>query len=240
MASFKLAKKDAVTDTRSSVYDLHDKKMEYFEQEKKNLNSYISKLNTLKKKYDADKSSQLLDKINEIQTKIDNIQNDYELNEYLLEFFLLVDNFESSKDSNVIKKGSLDNFVNYKINNTKTELYNEYIKRFNPELKEITIESLDESSYCINCKNNDFMYDQKTADEICIHCGFSKNVVFCDDSNGNNYSENIEQVIVFNYERRNHFQECLNQLQAKENTTIPPKILEDLEKEFKKYNISDP
>jgi hypothetical protein len=31
-----------------------------------------------------------------------------------------------------------------------------------------------------------------------------------------------------------------NQLQAKENTTIPPKIIEDLTKEFKKYNIHNP
>jgi hypothetical protein len=32
----------------------------------------------------------------------------------------------------------------------------------------------------------------------------------------------------------------LNQLQAKENTTIPPNIIRDLSIEFKKYNITDP
>jgi hypothetical protein len=34
------------------------------------------------------------------------------------------------------------------------------------------------------------------------------------------YSETSEQVNVFNYKRNNHFQECLNQLQAKENIEI--------------------
>jgi len=54
------------------------------------------------------------------------------------------------------------------------------------------------------------------------------------------YTENIEHVTVFNYKRNNHFQECLNQLQAKENTTIPPIIIQKLAEEFKKYNITNP
>ena len=240
MANFKLAKKDALSDTRSSVYDLHDKKLEYFESEKKNLNNYILKLNTLKKKYESDKSSSLIEKINDLDLKIESINNDTELNEYLLEFFSLINNFDTGIDVEVNKKGLLDNFVNYKINNSKTELYNEYIKRFNPELKEIKI-PVDGSVYCLICKNNDFTYDQKSADEICTSCGYSRNIVLGEEQNGTaNYSENIEQVIVFNYERRNHFQECLNQLQAKENTTIPPKIIQELTAEFKKYNITDP
>jgi len=239
MANFKLAKKDALSDTRSNIYDLHDKKLEYFEQEKKNLNNYILKLNNLKKKYEIDKSRSVFEKINELELKIENISNDTDLNDYLLEFFSLINNFEDSKDSETTKKGLLDNFVNYKINNSKIELYNEYIKRFNPELKEIKV-SINELNYCIICKNNEFTYDQKTADEICTSCGCAKNIVTFEDNNGNNYCENVEQVIVFNYERRNHFQECLNQLQAKENTTIPPKIIQELTIEFKKYNITDP
>ena len=41
MSNFKLAKKDAVSDTRSNIYDLHEKKIEYFESEKSKLNEYI-------------------------------------------------------------------------------------------------------------------------------------------------------------------------------------------------------
>ena len=37
MATFKLAKKDAVSDTRTNIYDLHEKKIEYFESEKNKL-----------------------------------------------------------------------------------------------------------------------------------------------------------------------------------------------------------
>jgi len=37
MATFKLAKKDAVSDTRTNILDLHEKKLDYFETEKKKL-----------------------------------------------------------------------------------------------------------------------------------------------------------------------------------------------------------
>jgi len=37
MATFKLAKKDAVSDTRTNIFDLHEKKLDYFETEKKKL-----------------------------------------------------------------------------------------------------------------------------------------------------------------------------------------------------------
>ena len=37
MSTFKLAKKDALSDTRSNIYDLHEKKLEYFESEKKKI-----------------------------------------------------------------------------------------------------------------------------------------------------------------------------------------------------------
>jgi hypothetical protein len=49
MATFKLAKKDAVSDTRTNIYDLHNKKIEYFESEKNKLSEYISLLKKLKK-----------------------------------------------------------------------------------------------------------------------------------------------------------------------------------------------
>ena len=44
MANFKLAKKDAVSDTRTNIYDLYNKKLDYFESEKKNLNTYKKQL----------------------------------------------------------------------------------------------------------------------------------------------------------------------------------------------------
>ena len=83
MSTFKLAKKDALSDTRSNIYDLHEKKLEYFESEKKKLNEYIYLLEKCKQELN-------FNKINELELKINNIQNDFELNEYLLDFFKVI------------------------------------------------------------------------------------------------------------------------------------------------------
>ena len=233
MASFKLSKKDHVTDTRSSLNELHDRKMDLFDQEFKKLNNYISELNNLKKKSSSDPI-----KIVELEEKITNIQNDTDRTNYLLEFFKIIHKNGNNITKESKKDGLLDNFINSKVDNTKIELYNEYILKFNPELKPIQIKQ-DNSLKCKNCNSVEFIYDQKAADEICTCCGVSINIL-TNDEDQVSYSDNIEQVNIFNYKRNNHFQECLNQLQAKENTTIPQKIIEDLTKEFKKYNITDP
>jgi len=239
MSRFKLAKKDAVSDTRTNIYDLHEKKLEYFENEKGNLNNYIFDLDKYNREYSRSGNRDLREKINVLTDKIDDIKNDISLNDYLLDFFKIID--ESKKNNqfeNLNPKGNMDIFINSKINNSKSDLYNNYIQAFNPELKQLNILK-SERIVCNNCKSDNFMFEYKSSTSVCINCGLSINTVINDDPNPV-YTENLEQVIVFNYKRNNHFQECLNQLQAKENTTIPPKILQDLAVEFKKYNISDP
>ena len=230
MSTFKLAKKDALSDTRSNIYDLHEKKLEYFESEKKKLNEYIYLLEKCKQELN-------FNKINELELKINNIQNDFELNEYLLDFFKVI-NVKDSDYNEPCLKGKMDSFCNSTINNTKIETYNNYIQKFNPELKEIVVNNINQL-ICENCESKSFMTEYKTSTSVCINCGLSITNIYNDEAVPV-YTENTEQVIVFNYKRNNHFQECLNQLQAKENTTIPPQIIKDLTFEFKKYNITNP
>jgi len=238
MANFKLSKKDAVSDNRSSLNELHEKKMNYFDQEIKNIDKYILELDVLQKKYQSKENPELKSKIVDLQERIQNIENDTERTQYLLDLFKLLQQNTTVSGSSTKKEGILDNFISSHIDNTKIELYNEYISKFNPELKPIPIKT-ENINKCTNCNSSCFIYDQKTADQICINCGIAINIL-TNDEDQISYSDNIEPVNVFNYKRNNHFQECLNQLQAKENTTIPSKIIEDLTKEFKKYNITDP
>jgi hypothetical protein len=242
MANFKVAKKDALSDTRTNIYDLHEKKLEYFESEKNKLEEYRSELEILSTELcttPLDKKYPLHKKIEELEQKITSIENDTELNNYLLDFISIVNEFDTpSQFEDSTQKGIMDSFVNASINTTKTELYNEYIKTFNPELKQMSIHK-NEKKMCNNCGLDTFGYESKSCSEICTNCGKTIHLLFSEDNNGV-YTENVEQVAVFNYKRNNHFQECLNQLQAKENTSIPPIIIQRLAAEFKKYNISDP
>ena len=253
MANFKVAKKDALSDTRTNIYDLHEKKLEYFESEKNKLQEYQSesvllknKLNKLNKEIDIyninfDEKYCLNKKIDELKIKIENIDNDNELNNYLLEFISVINKFPESECSfeDPSQKGIMDTFINSSINTKKTELYNEYIKIFNPDLKSININK-NEKKICIKCEKDEFFHDQKTSCEICNNCGLTNYTIYNEDNNNGVYTENTEQVAIFNYKRNNHFQECLNQLQAKENTSIPPIIIQRLAAEFKKYNITNP
>jgi len=240
MASFKVAKKDALSDSRTNIYNLHEKKLEYFESEKNKLNAYQLQLNSLKLiNCNPDERFKINKNIEELTFKINAIKDDTELNNYLLDFFSIINEFDSNPSfEDSTQKGIMDTFVNASINTTKTELYNEYIQKFNPELKQITIIK-NEKKVCNICQSENFFYESKTCCEICNKCGYTNYILFSED-HVPVYTENLEQIAVFNYKRNNHFQECLNQLQAKENTTIPPIIIQKLTAEFKKYNITNP
>jgi hypothetical protein len=240
MCNFKISKKEALSDTRSSVFDLHEKKLNYFDSEKSNLDNYITELNQLKEHLKKEYSNQTFNKIQILEDKIKSINNDHELNDYLLEFAnLFYKNETNKKNQSNQEKGHLDSFVHSTVLNDKTELYNEYIKKFNPELKQINI-TKQEQLVCNNCQNNEFIYDRKNSDEVCTQCGTTSYIVGMEETNFVCIESSEQSGGIFNYKRNNHFQECLNQLQAKENTTIPPMIIEELTKEFRKYNITDP
>jgi len=243
MANFKVAKKDALSDTRTNIYDLYEKRLEYFESEKCKFDEYVLKLekckNQIKIENDLDTRFQLNKQIEQLEIKIDNINNDTELNNYLLEFVSTIKNYGTESFEESLQKGVMDSFVNASINTKKTELYNQYIQKFNPELKEIHINK-NEKYICNKCGCDSYYFDNKLSSEICTQCGLTNHTILVDNGGGQVFTENIEQVNIFNYKRNNHFQECLNQLQAKENTTIPPIIIQKLAKEFKKYNITNP
>jgi hypothetical protein len=243
MANFKVAKKDALSDTRTNIYDLHEKRLEYFESEKLKINEYINEYDTLKKllknqETNLEEKYKINKKIEQLEIKINNINDDTELNEYLLEFVSTINNYEESSFEESSQKGIMDTFVNASINTKKTELYNEYIQKFNPELKEIHMNK-NEKWICEKCNSDSYYFEPKSSSEICTNCGLTNHTILSDENPGSVYIENVEQVVVFNYKRNNHFQECLNQLQAKENTTIPPIIIQKLSAEFKKYNITN-
>ena len=234
MASFKLAKKDALSDTRTNIYFLHEKRLNEFDQEKEKLNFYLEELDNLKKNVKkCDKNT-----LKDLENKIYDIKNDTGLNNYLLDFVSIINEPDISYFEENSQKGQMDSFINSKINNSKTELYNTYIEKFNPELKPLVLFKNVCFNTCTFCGCESLLSDTKLSVEVCSRCGNTNHILNSDVDPV--YSSNIEKETIFNYKRNNHFQECLNQLQAKENTTIPTKIIDDLTTEFKKYNITDP
>jgi hypothetical protein len=245
MASFKISKKDHLSDARTTLEDLHEKKMKHFELEKNKLPELQKQLDSLKQQYNNSKNNQekaiIYQDIKKLEDRIESIIHDYSQTEYLLKFAKIISKSNETEQysSSPPKKGVLDNFIQSKINNNKIELYNEYIKNFNPEIKEIYIPNEYKNS-CTYCKKDTLIIDTRQSCEICVCCGRSQTLLDLPQGTTPVYIEDIEQANSFFYKRKNHFLECLNQLQAKENTNIPKQIIESLSQEFKKYNITDP
>jgi hypothetical protein len=89
---------------------------------------------------------------------------------------------------------------------------------------------------CKICKNE--MYEIDITIFSCIECGNTEQHI---GDVSASYKENIEHEYVydFSYKRITHFQEWLNNVQAKENTNIPEEIINKILLELKKERVND-
>ena len=91
---------------------------------------------------------------------------------------------------------------------------------------------------CTAC-NASCLFNGRESVLLCPECGVVR--YFHEGSEHNlSYAEEMALDITtsFSYKRLNHFIEWLNALQAKENTEIPPEIIEALKGEFKKHRTT--
>ena len=148
---------------------------------------------------------------------------------------------EEKNEKNIKETKNKDNILNYvnKIGSSnKGKEYNQYINEcFDLGYNEIRIDI----NNCKNCNCDNFEYDCKEGNRVCLNCGlceyYSKN-----DSDNINFSDlcNIEYVTqTFCYQRQNHFKEWLIQLQGKEVTVIPDSVIDLIVLEIKKERINN-
>jgi len=79
--------------------------------------------------------------------------------------------------------------------------------------------------------------DEAEADEICKNCGTAER--YQEDELGFKEEQETEKHIIYSYKRENHFNEWISQFQAKESTSVPEDLLNQLRAEFKKQKIKD-
>lgn len=95
--------------------------------------------------------------------------------------------------------------------------------------------------HMLPCKSCQKMYtkvfDEVTSEEICSECGVS-DFVLGEEMNFKDEQE-MEKHVVYSYKRENHFNEWISQFQAKESTSVPEDVLNQLRAEFKKQKIKD-
>lgn len=89
---------------------------------------------------------------------------------------------------------------------------------------------------CPKCKK-EMLLNHAEGYITCPICGYMEYVVI--DSDKPSYKDPPPEATYFAYKRINHFNELLNQIQAKESTDIPQEVFDDIRNEIKKERITD-
>jgi hypothetical protein len=119
-----------------------------------------------------------------------------------------------------------------------TSKYIEILKKYNidyKELEDITRQQKQHKKVCERCQHDEFIsnFDQNL--EICQNCG--KQEERTQKSSSFKDITRINLSNKYNYERRVHFKDCINQYQGKQNATIHDNVYHDLEEQFERHKL---
>jgi hypothetical protein len=122
----------------------------------------------------------------------------------------------------------------------RKDIYYDYLRKvekYDGNLDDRTTKSID-TSVCKRCKSSNIVYNAIQSDVICTNCGSC----YYYQVNELSYAEQMETsqiFITYAYKRDNHFNEWILQFQAREQTSIPDDVIEQLRNEFKKQKIKN-
>lgn len=139
----------------------------------------------------------------------------------------------------------IDSFVTIKHKSNKNMVFQQYLIEVEKSTEAAqamppeTTRAHEDIMTCAKC-NRPYVFNQRESELVCTNCGAAYNHMEMSENNIT-YDQEVQQNSVVNYfayKRLNHFTEWLNSLQAKENTDIPPEVLEAVRAEFKKERAS--
>jgi hypothetical protein len=247
----------------------HREKMSYFEKKKLELPKLMDDLKRCQNKIDeyniksysnfsikdVSQKSELKDKIKKLEKEISRIKENQEELEYydstlnvICDYYSLIEDDDHTKQKKGSDTGvSIMAFLNKKtdkndepdkkedkIINNRATLYESYLlltNGYSNKKKEYC-----SIKYCHQCKtekvlsHSDGMY-------ICMECGDCEMAIV--DSDRPNYKDPTKDTSTYAYKRINHFNEWLNQFQAKESTEIPKDVYDSILTEINRLRITN-
>ena len=225
------------------ILSIHVKILDNFKQEKNKLSEYKNKLLEIKNSLEKDNKIRIhdiLDNTKNILTeKINDIENNKCQNFYISETTELLEKYK-----NILNNPIKVNFMGKttKNNNEKIKIIKEYIDIVSKYIDiENIIENKDmdknkpEKLACKNCKNHKEFDIIEDNIYVCANCS-SQQIIM---KNISSYKD-IDRINItskYLYDRKSHFRDCINQYQGKQNSTIPKKIYDELEKQFELHGL---
>jgi hypothetical protein len=222
-----------------TLEELHSNKLSYFDNLQKSLpkkQKELTRLETSLSIIKSDFSSRevffsLKKEISSLCSVIDKIKSKEEETTYFINAVPILMKFECCDSGNTTLNHG---FVTETVNHKKNKYITEYLREIG-RIDLIDLNGTKNIDFC-SCGGDNLIEDLSFL--ICSECG----MVFSQDFSNNNLTyketQETEYISTFYYKRMNHFQECLNQLQAKENTTIPQDVFDVIYDEMSKRRIS--
>ena len=194
--------------------------------EKKNLKSLDDFKQLSQLKYDILDIQNKQSDLNTYNTELTYYFDTYNILEKYYQFDTLSNKQEFSIDEYITKKPNLTN---------KNNFYVKYLEIIKPE----ELRKKDNIYQCCDNCNLEMILDIQTNLNVCSECGAVADVIIdsCDIKKDNYMIIDNNKYSV--YQRRNHFKEWLNQIQAKETTEIPQEIIDMITLELKKLRITN-
>ena len=222
-----------------TVYEIHKKKMNEIENNRKNLKRMEKKLEELKK--DGKNAIEIFN----LEKKIKEIKNDEEeINYYYKTRDILFSYFTDDLDlSNPNRKSKKKLFKDYK----------KVIDGIDLDVKEGRDYSIDYN--CRECGGEDLVTDKQRGEVICSDCGLVRmNDLDPDDPNSYPYNSIYSTRQIkggegemneggsgsgYSYKKVNHFMEHISHMQADEKNEVPQKVIDTVKLEMKKNRITE-
>ena len=223
----------------NNMLSLHSQKCDSFQ---KNEIDIEQKKKELQKLIDVKiKTNKIKSKIKELRDEIFNYEkNVKDKTNYFLNAYDLIEKYHDMDKNQVKKKINIINFFNNKQIEKDNKLSNK--KKLLDEYIYIT-DNYNSTSFSntnvIICENCDLemVLSKKSDFMVCIQCGqLENNLIEC-DINKNLLNDCYGKSSI--YQRKNHFKEWLNQLQARETIEIPQDVIDKIILELKNNNITN-
>jgi len=164
-----------------------------------------------------------------------NLSNNNIINNNSVDILDIFNQAQQSNNSNQIKNFNNDNnlFENIDYTQNKSDLYEQYLSIYD---KYYINKEISYVNYCHSCNSTNIVINEN-AISYCDNCSCIINITI--DTDKPSYKEPQKEISYLNYKRKNHFNECLNQIQGKEITDIPQKVFDLIYIELRKLKIMD-
>jgi predicted Zn-ribbon and HTH transcriptional regulator len=215
----------AVSNVEQSRFDLTTKQ----EQIRKQINSIITKEKEID--YLMDTSDILFHYYDSIEKKLSN--DNPNVARKIINFF---NKSKMDDNENITQTDKLATASGSQDTLNRSQLLENYLSKTDCNYinNDLIIEDEDQCSHCRSRNVNQSAYD---GIQFCIECHTSEYIL--SDTDKPSYKEPPKEISYFSYNRINHLNECINQMQGKETTEIPPEVFDKILLELKKNRITN-